>query len=158
MKETTKCPDPLCKEIVKELIKFIKMHSNKFSRITPRTLKVSKQMMVWWQITNTDRPWRSSRNTLGRRCERSGVQFPVARASLRFNSRASTLAGKQCLAMRCTIATNYDRIMRCSWNLWFGTQAPDLAFDNKRTIWGAVKNPWRGLSTRLANLPGASRC
>ena len=43
-----------------------------------------------------------------------GVDLPVARAYLRFNSRASTLAGKQCLAMRCMIATNCDRIMQCS--------------------------------------------
>ena len=43
-----------------------------------------------------------------------GVNFPVARAYLRFNYRASTLAGKQCLAMRCTVATNCDGIMQCS--------------------------------------------
>ena len=38
---------------------------------------------------------------------------PVARAYLRFNSRASKLAGKQ-LAMRYTVTTNCDRIMQCS--------------------------------------------
>ena len=43
-----------------------------------------------------------------------GFNSPVARAYLRFNSRASTLASKQCLAMRCTVATNCDRIMPCS--------------------------------------------
>ena len=30
--------------------------------------------------------------------------------------------------------------MQCSWHVWFGTQAADLAFDDKRTIWGAAKN------------------
>ena len=35
----------------------------------------------------------------------------VIRAHLRFNS---TPAGKQCLAMRCTIATNCERIMQRS--------------------------------------------
>ena len=43
-----------------------------------------------------------------------GFSFQVARVYLRFNSLASPLAGKQCLAMRCTIATNWDRIMQCS--------------------------------------------
>ena len=33
-----------------------------------------------------------------------------------------------------------------------------LTFDNKRTIWGAAKNPSRGLSTRLAKLLSAPRC
>ena len=33
-----------------------------------------------------------------------GSNSSIARAYLRFNSRASTLAGKQCLAMRCTVA------------------------------------------------------
>ena len=33
-----------------------------------------------------------------------GFNFPVARAYLRFNCRAGTLAGKQCLAMRGTVA------------------------------------------------------
>ena len=43
-----------------------------------------------------------------------GFNSPVGRAYLRFNSRASTLAGRQCLAMRCTVARNCDRIMQCS--------------------------------------------
>ena len=43
-----------------------------------------------------------------------GFNSPVARAYSRFNSRASTLAGKPCLAMRCTIAINCDRIRHCS--------------------------------------------
>ena len=82
-----------------------------------------------------------------------GFNSPVTRAYLRFNSQASTLAGKQCLTMRCTVATNCDRVMQCSWHLWFA----DLTFDNKRTIWGAAKNPRRGLSTRIVNLPTAPR-
>ena len=47
--------------------------------------------------------------------------FPVARVYLRFNYRASTLADRQCLAMRCMVATNCDRVMQCSYDLWFGT-------------------------------------
>ena len=43
-----------------------------------------------------------------------GFDSPVARAYLRFNSQASALAGKQCLAMHCTVATNCDRVMQCS--------------------------------------------
>ena len=43
-----------------------------------------------------------------------GLNSRVARAYLRFNSRASTPAGKQCLAMRCTVERNCDRIMQCS--------------------------------------------
>ena len=43
-----------------------------------------------------------------------GFNSPVTRAYLRFNSWASTLAVKQCLAMRCTVAPNCDRIMQCS--------------------------------------------
>ena len=39
---------------------------------------------------------------------------PVARAYLTFNSRASTLAGKQYLVISCTITTNCDRVMQCS--------------------------------------------
>ena len=50
-----------------------------------------------------------------------GFNSPVVRSYLRFNSRASTLAGKQCLAMRCTVATNCDRITKCNWHMWFGT-------------------------------------
>ena len=42
-----------------------------------------------------------------------GFNSSAVRAHLRFNSRASTLAGKQCLTMRCTVATNCGRIM-CS--------------------------------------------
>ena len=53
------------------------------------------------------------------------------------------------MAVRCTVATNCDRIMQCSWRLWFGTWAADLAYDNKRTIWGAAKK------TRLA---GSNLC
>ena len=63
-----------------------------------------------------------------------GFNCPVARTYLRFNSRASTLASKQCLAMRCMVATNCDRIMQCNRHLWFDTEAADLGFDNKRTI------------------------
>ena len=43
-----------------------------------------------------------------------GFNSPVTRVYLRFNSRASTLTGKQRLAMRCAVATNCDRIMQCS--------------------------------------------
>ena len=43
-----------------------------------------------------------------------GFNSSIARAYLRFNYRASTLAGNQGLAMRCTVATNCDRIMQCS--------------------------------------------
>ena len=40
----------------------------------------------------------------------SGFNSPVARAYLRFNPRASTLTGKQWLAVRCTVAASCDRI------------------------------------------------
>ena len=41
-----------------------------------------------------------------------GFNSPVARAHLRFNSRAS---GRQAvLAMSCTVATNCDCIMQCT--------------------------------------------
>ena len=43
-----------------------------------------------------------------------GLNSPVARAYVRINSWASTLAGKQCLAMRCTVAASCDRVMQCS--------------------------------------------
>ena len=28
--------------------------------------------------------------------------------------------------------------MQCSWRMWLGTYAADLAFDKKRTTWGAA--------------------
>ena len=40
-----------------------------------------------------------------------GFNSPVGRGHLRFNYRASILAGRRAmLAMRCTVATNCDRI------------------------------------------------
>ena len=42
----------------------------------------------------------------------NGVQFPGRPSILRFNSRASILTGKQCLAMRCTVAITV--IVYCS--------------------------------------------
>ena len=60
-----------------------------------------------------------------------GPEFnaPVAWAYLSFNSRTSTLAGKQCWLCTVRLHKNCDRIMQCSWHLWFGTLAADLVFD-----------------------------
>ena len=48
----------------------------------------------------------------GARCP--GFNSPVARAYLRLNSRASTLAGKQCWLCAVRLHTNCDPIMQCS--------------------------------------------
>ena len=42
-----------------------------------------------------------------------GFNSPFVRAYWRFNFRASTLAGKQYFAMRCTVAPNCDRVVQC---------------------------------------------
>ena len=44
----------------------------------------------------------------------SKFNSPVARAYFRFNSQASTLAGKQCWLCAVRLHTNCDRIMQCS--------------------------------------------
>ena len=43
-----------------------------------------------------------------------GFNFPVARTYLRFNYRASTLAGKQCWLCAVRLQANCDRIMQNS--------------------------------------------
>ena len=55
-----------------------------------------------------------------------GFNSPVARAHPRFYSWTSTLAGKQCLPVRSTVATNCDRGV--------GTRGRYIKIDNKIII------------------------
>ena len=86
----------------------------------------------------------------------SGFNFPVARAYLRFTSRASTLTGKQCwicaVRLQQTVIVLRSVVDTCGLILRLQTWR---SITNGRS---EAKNPRRGLRTRLVNVPTAPRC